>query len=177
MALTPKIVLQIMLMAITVINFKERFWNKVEKTDYCWNWTAGVQKDGYGYFDITIKKKRTRYPAHRVGWFIKYGEWPKLFALHKCDNRRCVNPDHLFEGTQKDNVQDAINKGRNHPWKTSPRTKKGSIPPNRITTFEIAQKIREEYKGGQISQRELGRRYKLRYTIIWGIVNDKIYLN
>lgn len=52
--------------------------------------------------------------AHRVSFYFTRGRWPKPFCLHRCDNPKCVRPDHLFEGTHTDNVRDMVQKGR-HP--------------------------------------------------------------
>lgn len=106
-----------------------RFWSNVDKNGpiatslgtSCWVWTA-AKDHGYG---ITWSSGRvvsgSTEKAHRVSWFIEHGEWPKLCILHKCDNRACVRPDHLFEGTYFDNVRDMISKGRDrHPGKLSP---------------------------------------------------------
>jgi len=90
----------------------DRFWSKVDKSGDCWEWTAYVDKAGYGNFK---RNNRNGY-VHRVSWELTNGEIPKgLCVLHHCDNRKCVNPDHLFLGTQYDNMQDMIEKGRKRP--------------------------------------------------------------
>src|SRR5271165_4726377 len=87
----------------------KRFWDKVEKTDGCWNWKAYIGPDGYGRFGF-----RGKIPGpHRVSWELSFGPIPDgLNVCHKCDNRRCVRPDHLFLGTDRDNILDCIRKGR-----------------------------------------------------------------
>ena len=86
-----------------------RFWTKVEKTPTCWLWQGAKDSRGYGsfYFNGSVKS------THRLVYetlvdSISIG----LYVLHICDNPACVNPDHLFLGTQKDNVQDCLSKGR-----------------------------------------------------------------
>lgn len=88
----------------------KRFFDKVNKTDYCWVWTASLRgKTGYGVF----KLNRKVIDAHRLSYQLHYGEIPKgLYVCHTCDNRKCVNPEHLFLGSAKDNWQDGFNKGR-----------------------------------------------------------------
>lgn len=87
----------------------ERFWAKVNKTDYCWEWTGGKYPFGYGCFKFHNQKTG----AHRFSWSIDNGVIPKGFSvLHKCDNPGCVNPVHLFLGTQQDNMTDRRNKWR-----------------------------------------------------------------
>ena len=97
----------------------ERFWSKVRKTEGCWEWAAGRitdprGKSGYGNFYIGAKDgKKIEAVAHRVAWELTNGAIPEgLKVLHECDNPGCVRPDHLFLGTQKDNIADMISKGR-----------------------------------------------------------------
>lgn len=88
-----------------------KFWSKVKKTDdsnECWIWQGGTNSAGYGKFRAQGKF----YYAHRFSLFLKTGVWPNDFVLHSCDNPRCVNPQHLREGTAADNAQDKVERGR-----------------------------------------------------------------
>lgn len=93
--------------------FEERFWSKVKKDDpdKCWAWSATFDKrSGYGKISTT---KNRNIAAHRASYEINIGSIEKdLCVLHKCDNPICVNPNHLFLGTKRDNNLDKLQKGR-----------------------------------------------------------------
>lgn len=92
-------------------SLEERFLKQIAKTDYCWNWTGHSADGRYGL--IGYNKKQ--HPVHRYAWERENGPISNgLFVLHRCDNPKCVRIDHLFLGTQADNVHDMISKGRAH---------------------------------------------------------------
>lgn len=92
----------------------ELFWAKVHIACGCWLWRAGQSGNGYGKFYV-IEPKRMMY-AHRVSWMLTHNEelTRDQLVLHRCDNRQCVNPDHLFLGDDAANMRDKSNKGRHH---------------------------------------------------------------
>jgi hypothetical protein len=87
-----------------------RIEHKTVRKGDCLLWTGVTKRDGYGVIGIGRGKQ---YRVHRIAWEVKYGAVPQgLLVCHKCDTPLCVNVDHLFLGTPKDNTQDMIRKGR-----------------------------------------------------------------
>ena len=124
--------------------FEERFWLHVIKSDGCWVWKGALTKDGYGCIERNTRLLRT----HRVSWELTNGTIPEgLLVMHHCDNRPCVNPDHLFIGTVGDNNRDCLRKGR-HRY----------ILPNLKLNIQQVMQIREALTRGE-SQKVLASHY------------------
>lgn len=146
--------------------FEEKFIP--EPNSGCWLWVAAITASGYGNFKIDGGFKG----AHRVSYELYKGTIPDgLQVLHRCDNRCCVNPDHLFVGTQSDNMYDKVAKGRDNHADFS-----GEKNPRAKVTKEQVDEIRALFKHG-IRKIDLSRRYGVTATAINSIITGKNWAN
>jgi DNA-binding CsgD family transcriptional regulator len=132
-------------------DLQEHFWQKVHKgsVDECWEWQGYVGPNGYGQ----IGHKRGIMTAHRVSWLIHHGPIPEgMMVLHKCDNRKCVNPDHLYLGTASDNMRDAYTRGR------MPDRKGENASAHKLTEAQVLE-IRTLWARGEMSRKELAAKF------------------
>lgn len=144
--------------------FAVRFWEHVQKSEECWIWTGSISAYGYG---LTCRNSKTE-RAHRMAYELTYGQIPEgTLVLHKCDNRACVRPDHLFLGTQSDNIKDMDNKGRrpkphpnsgkhgNHCWaKRFPeKVLRGESNPRAVLCANDVRVVREMLARGESKTR------------------------
>lgn len=138
------------------IPVEKRFWDKasIGKPKDCWIWRGAKFGNGYG----AIQVDGTPELAHRVAWLLTRGEIPEgLCVLHECDNPICINPEHLFLGTQLDNIADRTNKGR---------SASGSRNGNAKLSDADVQLIHTLYKPRDFSQRKLARIFGVNQSTI-----------
>lgn len=142
----------------------------------CWEW-EGSKTVGYGMICCTrggIKQSRG---AHRVSYEFFIGEIPPgMFICHRCDNRACVNPNHLFLGTPKDNTQDMVEKGRSCRGRSNPATgHRGEDSPNAKITERQVLEIRRRYAAGDITQEELAQEFGISSAHVCGIIRRRFW--
>lgn len=89
-------------------SIEKRFWSKVSKKRYCWFWTGYKEKSGHGKFRLTSS---VVIGAHRISWILFNKKMPTNMVLHKCNMPNCVNPKHLYDGTQAQNTRDSVKDG------------------------------------------------------------------
>ena|SRR3990167_364687 len=141
---------------------EQRFWEKVKKTSGCWEWLGLKVGRGYGQISCSGKMIITS----RYSYMLHKGEVPKgLEVCHSCDNPSCVNPEHLWLGTHKDNMKDAREKGR-YIKENNGRAKH---------KLKDIPQIKAMYATGKYSQRKLGEMWGVSHTNIYAIVNNKLW--
>jgi len=148
---------------------EERFWNFVDKKseDECWHWTGQILSNGYGRISVGARNLGNEL-AHRVSWRLaNKQEIPeKMVVMHKCDNPKCVNPNHLNIGTHKQNTQDMITKGRK--MVVSP---KGEGNGKSLLDAEKVRLIRSS----KLNHAELGRQLGVSTSCIRGVRSGRTW--
>lgn len=136
----------------------DRFWPKVDTSSDCWRWMGALLPSGYGY----IGRKDGTSLAHRVAFELTHGSIPDgMLVCHRCDNRACVNPAHLFLGTPADNSIDMV---------TKRRSTEGEHNPSARITRQIAVEIRELRAQG-LTQSAIAARYGIGQSQVHRIIH------
>ncbi len=143
---------------------QERFWDRVKKTEGCWEWQKYRDSNGYGEFQFCENKKKGNISAHRYSYFLANpGADETLIVCHKCDNPCCVRPDHLFLGTHQDNVDDKVRKGRQAIAETNGRSK---------LTWDIVKEIRTTFKN---NTSHFAEKYSINSSSIRNVLQGKTW--
>jgi hypothetical protein len=144
-------------------NKEKRFLEKVKKTERCWIWSGNVANKDRPYGRIQINGQRIT--AHRLSYLVYRGDIPAgLCVCHTCDNPRCVNPDHLFLGSDLENIADCILKGRHT---------RGDKHGNKKLSEAKVREMRHLYKTGKYTQQQLADKYDIPRTYCNVIINRK----
>lgn len=139
------------------------FWNRVKKTKKCWVWSGSIMMSGYGRININNK----HYYAHRLSFEIHNGAVPKgLYVCHKCDNKKCIRPSHLFLGTPLDNMIDKTKKGRQ-------AHNVGEFAGGAKLTNKDVEEIKSSYQRRIITQEMLSKKFKVSRRHIGNILQAK----
>ncbi len=143
---------------------RELYEYHVVKKDGCWDWKASLDSDGYG--QITGARELKISKAHRASWTIHRGPIPEgMSVLHKCDNRRCTNPDHLFLGKPLENSRDMVYKGR--------QTKGVKNGGAKLTEEQVKEIRKQSSQGIKVSY--LAEKYDVCRDTIWRVKAKKKY--
>lgn len=160
-------------------NTPENFWAKTQigTPDECWEWQGARTSSGYG----NLSWHGVHVQAHRVAYYLRNGgialatafrqeeraKRYRRFVLHKCGNRLCCNPDHLFLGSMRTNLLDAYRKGR----KTQPKSQHANA---KLTSAQVVA-IRQRYNGGENTQQQLAAEFQVSQRVISLIVRHETY--
>lgn len=150
----------------------ERFKSKiVQCPNGCWEIPGAKDKDGYSrFFEYVNHAHNVVRRAHRLSFFVFTGTDPsERLVLHKCDNRYCVNPEHLFLGTQKDNIHDAMRKNR----KPAAPSFQGANHPRSVVTPAMAESMRYDYLYNNGTQENLSIKYGVSKGTIFYVLSGQ----
>lgn len=140
-----------------------RFWSAVNASspDECWVWTRALDSYGYGHFSVAGYKRG----AHRISYLIDRGDLPEV-VRHTCDNRCCVNPNHLRGGTQQDNIEDRQRRDRQAKGRRNGRSKLDA---------ETVRELRRRYAETDVTYRALADELDMNHKSIAAAIKGKTW--
>lgn len=155
----------------------DRFWSKVDKSPgqgpngECWEWQAG-QKNDEGYGGFYIRQINNTMNSHKVAFLIAHNfgldDIPKdIVVRHRCNNPKCVRPEHLVMGTHKDNSQDMVRGGTSLAGTKNPRAK---------LDWDKVKTIREMWATGQYGTTQLAAQFGVTQAVIWHVVENRTWV-
>lgn len=141
---------------------RHSFWSRVHKTSSCWEWTGRLCPKGYGMFTV----RNQCISAHRLSYIMHHGQAlvAKQYVCHHCDNRRCVNPAHLYLGSHDDNMRDMRERGRAYRW-NGKRCGTGN-PASRLTEAMVI-----EIRASREHSQALADKYGVTLTTVYNARN------
>ena len=161
---------------------EKRFLSKVDKTNECWQWLGGKDRKGYEKFSIGHSRnpdgtrRNSMVSSHRFAYEMQFGpigshdSFHGWCVLHRCDNPSCVNQNHLFLGTNADNVHDMDAKGRRVV-----NVKRGAEHGNAILTECQVHEIFKRHRIDKVSQRQLSKEYGVCYATVNHIFTGRLW--
>ena len=150
--------------------FESRFWAKVERSEWCWLWTACTNANGYGWFSMPGKHGGSRL-AHRIAFELVNGPIePGRGVLHRCDTPACVRPEHLYAGGPSENTSDMWDRGR-----ANREPKRGEASNFAVLSGPAVTEIRALYAAGAASQKELAQQFGVTWQAIASIVHRRTW--
>lgn len=144
-----------------------RFLDRIDRgggPESCWPWLGGKDRQGYGIATFLGKSRR----APRIAYFLHFGKWPSDDVLHSCDNPVCVNPLHLFNGTNADNVADRVAKGREGDRRGE---RNGQARLSAVQVFEI----RRRYAFERTTAKQFAAEYGVSVPAIYKVLSGRTW--
>jgi hypothetical protein len=147
---------------VITLSPEERFWSRLDRSSgECWEWTGSKASAGYG----TVRIRGQYFSTHALAFMLTHGRRANGVVMHTCDNRACCRPDHLREGSQADNIRDAVLKGR---------MRRGEAAGAAILTEAEVKSMRQHFEQG-CSRKEIALKFNRPYQTVVDVIGQKTW--